>query len=83
MIGVSPTRSIIRGHSARRWQGSAGVGRSTSSLVTYQGCRENTVCYRRHKVDLTRHVFHQQDEVLVSYQGCGENKICHSHDHEA
>jgi len=47
-------------------------------LVTYQGCRENTVCYSPITKSIDLATFFINDEVLVSYQGCGENKICHS-----
>ena len=47
-------------------------------LVTYQGYRENTVCYSPITKSIDLATFFINDEVLVSYQGCGENKICHS-----
>jgi len=47
-------------------------------LVTYQGCREKTVCYSPITKSIDLATFFISDEVLVSYQGCGENKICHS-----
>jgi thiol:disulfide interchange protein DsbD len=47
-------------------------------LVTYQGCRENTVCYSPITKSIDLATFFISDEVLVYYQGCGENKICHS-----
>jgi thiol:disulfide interchange protein len=51
-------------------------------LVTYQGYRENTVCYSPITKSIDLATFFINDEVLVSYQGCGENKICHFADHE-
>ena len=47
-------------------------------LVTYQGYRENTVCYSPITKSINLATFFINDEVLVSYQGCGENKMCHS-----
>jgi thiol:disulfide interchange protein DsbD len=47
-------------------------------LVTYQGCRENTVCYSPITESIDLAAFFISDEVLVSYQGCGKNEICHS-----
>ena len=51
---------------------------SEEILVTYQGCRENAVCYSPITKSIDLATFFINDEVLVSYQGCGENKICHS-----
>ena len=41
-------------------------------LVTYQGYRENTVCYSPITKSIDLATFFINDEVLVSYQGCGE-----------
>src|SRR5258705_8633765 len=53
-------------------------GSAGGYLLTYQGCRENTVCYSPITKSIDLATFFINDEVLVSYQGCGENKICHS-----